>query len=130
MRFGQTAMVLSFARGRARHVARQLLDLEFRLDLEALTTPAGLRPLRTYEHELRREIARCVRDLERLADTLDLKDALREAIVRTCDCYDARILTRAAPGSDADVSWALSLRELEHALTSRPPAREIIAAVR
>lgn len=123
MRAGGSAMVLSFARGRARRVARDLLELEFRLDLEAMKTPARRGPLRSQEYALRRDVDRCVHQLAALSLELDHDDVLRGAIDRACICYDACVRAGAARSSAADVSWALSLRELENALRSRAPAR-------
>lgn len=123
MRAGGSAMVLSFSRGRARRVARELLELEFRLDLEAMKAPALRSRTGTREDTLRRDVERCLHELASLSQELDGEDVLRGAIVRACGCYDARARTGAARGSAADVSWALSLRELEHALRSRAPAR-------
>lgn len=136
-------MVLSFSRGRARHVAREVIDLEFRLDVEALTAGATMRVLRTERVLLLRELARRIGLLAQLARDLDETDALREAIERTCECHEARGLRRArsrwAAGAaarwaspeastgasldDQELAWALALRDLEQAACTRAPRR-------
>lgn len=123
MRAGGSAMILSFARGRARRVARELLELEFQLDLQAMKTPARRGPLRSHEDALRRDVARCVHQLAALSQELDHDDVLRGAIHRACVCYDACVQAGMPRSSAVDVSWALSLRELENAIRSRAPAR-------
>lgn len=123
MSFTGPGMVLSFARGRARHVARELIDLEFRLDVEELTASGALRLQRWERDVLRREIGVRVRDLARLAHALHAEDAVRGAIERTCGCYVAR-LAHADDPDDApapEIEWAQALSDLERSLSSRAP---------
>jgi hypothetical protein len=125
MSFSRSGMVLSFARGRARHVARTLIDLEFRLDVEELTANGALRLLRPTSDVLRREIGERLRELASLAHTLDSEDAVRGAIERTCGCYVARLAWEHDPdeGPPPEIEWAQALSELERSLSSRAPRR-------
>jgi hypothetical protein len=110
-----SAMILSFARGRARRVARELIELEFRLDVDAITAYGALALLRTEREGLLREVDAHVRDLAALALELDPADALRSAIDRACACYVARRDGR----FDREIAWVRSLRILEGAITAR-----------
>lgn len=109
---GAPAIVLSFARGRARRVARELVELEFRLDVEALTGSGALRLIRPQRDELRREIDRRVRVLAALVPELDPADALRRLIEHACRAYHARG-AQAEPARDPEIDWALALHALE-----------------
>lgn len=114
-----SAIVLSFARGRARRVARELVDLEFRLDVEQLTGSGALRLLRPQREALRREIDRRVRTLAALAADLDPRDALRSTIEHACRCYRARGILSIEGSHDPEIDWALALRALELATARR-----------
>jgi hypothetical protein len=120
MSWAAGAIVLSFARGRARHVARELVDLEFRMDVESLTANGALRLLRPQRDQLRREIERCVRLLGELAMELDPADALRQLIERTCRSYHARGAAHADGRESPEIAWALALHDLETATARRP----------
>ena len=112
-------MVLSFARGRARRIARELIDLEFQLDVEELTVNGALRLLRAHRDVLRREIDRRIRTLAELLPALDPADALRAVIADTCRSYHARRAVALEDEPNPEIDWALALHALEIAVAPR-----------
>lgn len=103
-----TAMVLSFARGRARHVVRELVELDFRRDVEELAAHGALLPPRRRRVAIRDAIDARIRVLANLLPELAPDDVLRAAIERACAAYAAR-----APSSiDGEIAWTIALHDL------------------
>lgn len=116
------AMVLSFARGRARHVARELVDLEFRLDVEQITASGAIRLVRTERDQLRRALEQRLALLATLAEEMHESDALRGAIFVARAAYERRgaiVLGRSFGLADPEIVWARALFALEQIVVAK-----------
>jgi hypothetical protein len=119
MQSAPSAKILSFARGRARRVARELVALEHSLDVEELGVGGVLRLRRSIRDALAREIDRRVRLLAELGGAIAFGDRLRGAIERACATYTLRQTARADIGervvAGVEVAWVRALFDLERA---------------
>jgi hypothetical protein len=121
MPFPESNVVLSFARGRARQVARALLDLDFQRDRD------GLRPHRTFwfgrtkRRLLQQKIDQRVRELITLQKELDSDDPIHRAIegVRTCHAVRNFGFGHRESAHHAEIAWGQALEQLERSLSTR-----------
>lgn len=121
MPFPESNVVLSFARGRARQVARALLDLEFQRDREGLRAPRAFWFGRTKRRLLRQKIEQCVRELITLQKELEPEDPIRHAIegVRTCHAVRSFGFGHRESAHNAELAWGQALHQLERSLSTR-----------
>jgi hypothetical protein len=126
MAFPESHVVLSFARGRARQVARALVSLEFERDRNALHASRSFWFGRGRKRMLQREIDRRVHELIAISKQLDPDDPITIAIERVRACHGSRPVTfgHRAPNHAGEVAWTEALHDLERSLSARPSRSE------